>query len=210
LKGEGVLGGMMDLREHFGIWDQCGNTRFFQKQNPWSEIYLNPLDGVLVVARRELGPGDQADPQTGLPLPHADPRYTLVIREAERVESEAVQKAFAANQPWVKKAVEKFFYYRAIGWALDVIREHTKQKPLPGDRDLGNFLRLYKSGAGNREAYLREGSTGGKDEPFLEEALEAILRTMTSMEGIIADYGRGLSQADLDEALADRGILECA
>lgn len=198
--GEGVtkrsrLGGtgIFDLRKHFGIWDQCGNTRFFKKQNQWSEIYLNPLDGLLVAARRDL---------------EGEPRYTLVVKDARKAEDAEVAKAFTVNQPWVKRVVEEFFYHKALGWALDAIKKFTGREPMPGDRELGNFLLFYKSGGADREKYLREGGSG--EEPFLEEALEGILRTMTSMDGIIVDYGRNLSQGDLDEALAEFGILECA
>lgn len=182
---------MIDLREHFGIWDQCGNTRFFKKENPWSEIYLNPLNGVLVAGRRNK-------------LEREDPRYELVVRDAQKAEEHAIEKAYAANQPWVERAVKKFFYYQAIGWAVDAIREHTGADPILGDRDLRNFLNIYKAGG---ERYRKEGHSG--EDPSLEEALEAILRMITSMTGITVDYGRNLSQADLDEALADRGILEC-
>jgi hypothetical protein len=190
-EGEGVLGGMIDLREHFGIWDQCGNTRFFRKENPWSEIYLNPLDGVLVVARRNKWERE-------------DPRYQFVVRDAQKAEEGEIEKAYASNQPWVEQAVKRFFYFQTLGWALDAIREDTGAEPVPGDRDLGNFLRFYKAGG---ERYRKEGH-GGEDPP-LEEALEAILRAITSMSGVTVDYGRNLSQADLDEALADRGVLEC-
>lgn len=200
--GRSRLGGVgeFDLRKHFGIWDQCGNTRFFRKQNPWSEIYLNPLDGVLVEAHDET---------KVLPPPHRDVRYTLVVKDAKKAEDSEVKRAFASNQPWVERAVNHFFYSKAWGWALDAIREYTGKEPIPGDRELGNFLRFYKSGAGDREKYLKEGGSGPLEEPFLEEALEAILRTMNSMEGITVDYGRNLSQADFDDALADLGILEC-
>lgn len=190
------LGALIDLREHFGIWDQCGNTRFFRKENPWSEIYLNPLDGVLVAAGRDQLEGD--------------PRYTLVVRDARKAGEDQIEKAFAANAPtpWVERAVKQFFYYRAIGWALDAIKQFAGSEPIPGDRELGNFLRLYKAGG---EPYRKEGSPRAVgEEPFLEEALEAILRMMNSMDRITVDYGRNLSQADLDEALAEHGILECA
>lgn len=181
---------MIDLREHFGVWDQCGNTRFFQKQNPWSEIYLNPLDGLLIAAHRDKLEGE--------------PRYTLVVRDARRAGEDAVEKAYTANQPWVERAVKQFFYLQAMGWALNAIRKHTGADPIAGDLDLRNFLNLYKAGG---ERYQKEGRSG--EEPSLEEALEAILRMMNSMDGIIVDYGRDLSKVDLDEALADLGILEC-
>jgi hypothetical protein len=191
-----LAGGPFDLREHFGIWDHCGNTRFFKKQNKWSEIYLNPLDGLLIAAHRDRLEGE--------------PSYTFVVRDARKAENDEVKKAFRANEPWVKRAVEKFFYHQALGWALDAIKEHAGRPPMPGDRDLGNFLEFYKSGAGDREKYLNEGGSGDLNVPFLEETLEAILRTMGSMDGITVDYGRGLSQTDLDEALGSFGILECA
>ena len=190
---------MFDLREHFGIWDQCGNTRFFKKKNAWSEIYLNPLDGVLVAAHDET----KASHRSG------EPRYTFVLKDATKADDAEVKRAFKSNEPWVERAVMQFFYSKALGWALDAIKQHTGMQPLPGDRDLGNFLRFYKSGAGDREKYLREGGLGSLDEPFLEEVLEGILRTMGSMERITVDYGRNLSKADLDEALAELGILEC-
>jgi hypothetical protein len=185
------LSGMIDLREHFGIWNRCGNTRFFKKENPWSEIYLNPLDGVLVAAHRNK-------------LDREDPRYVLVVRDAQKAKEDTIEKAYATNYPWVKRAVKRFFYFQATGWALDAIKEHAGTEPIPGDRDLGNFLRFYKAGG---ERYLKEGHSG--EEPSLEEALEGILRTITSMNEITVDYGRNLSQADLEEALAHWGILEC-
>lgn len=191
---------MIDLRQHFGIWDQCGNTRFFKKRNEWSEIYLNPIDGVLVAARDET---------KILPGPRQEPRYTLVVKDAAKGDDADVKRAFAANEPWVEQAVDRFFYNKALGWALDAIKKHYGREPMPGDRDLGNFLAFYKSGAGEREKYLREGGTGPIETPFLEEALEGILRTMNSMEKITIDYGRNLSQADLEGALAEHGILEC-
>jgi len=133
------------------------------------------------------------------------PRYTLVVRDAQKAEEGVTEKAYAANQPWVARAVKRFFYFMAMGWALDAVREHTGADPLPGDREMGNFLRLYKAGG---ERYRKEGRSG--EEPSLEEALEGVLRTVTSMGGVTVDYGQNLSQADLDEALAEFGILECA
>jgi len=182
---------VIDLREHFGIWDRCGNTRFFKKQNPWSDTYLNPIDGLLVSARRDSMRGD--------------PRYTLVVKDATKAEDKQVKRAFEANEPWVQKAVEKFFYLKGMGWAIDAIRRHGGAEPVPGDADLYHFLSFYKSGG---ERYRNEGGSGGTD-LMLEEVLEAILRTMGSLEKITVDYGRNLTQEDLDEALGQYGILEC-
>ena len=189
-----------DLRKEFGIWKQCGNTRFFKKENQWSEIYLNPIDGLLVAGRDET---------KVLPPPRRDPRYTLVVMDARKAEDSEVKKAFAANQPWVERAVLDFFYYKAMGWALDYIKERFGRESIPGDRTLGNFLSFYKSGGGDREKYLNEGGVGSLEVPFLEETLEGILRTMNSMDRIVVDYGRNLSQADFEEALENLGILEC-
>jgi hypothetical protein len=197
---------LIDLREHFGIWDRCGNSRFFKKQSPSSMIYLNPLDGVLVSAHKEVVPGSTV-------------RYTLIVRDASKASKEDIEKAYEANSPWVQNAVKQFFYYQAIGWALDAIKEHTGKDPLPGDKDMGNFLTLYQAGG---ESYRKEGGRDYQqfvwegsvlkdlgDVPLLEEALEAILRTVSVMKSTVVDYGRGLSEADVEDALAERGILEC-
>jgi len=200
---------LFDLREHFGIWDRCGNSRFFKKQSKTSRIYLNPLDGVLVSAHEEHhGPG-YSGPKT----------YTLIVREAKRASDEEVAKSYERNQPWVEQALKQFFYYQAMGWALDAIREVTGQRQLPGDRDMGNFLNFYKSGGekyrkeGGRdyEQFYWEGSTlkDRGDQPMLEEVLEAILRTVSEMKSTIVDYGRSISEADVEEALGSLGILEC-
>jgi hypothetical protein len=176
---------LFDLREHFGIWDRCGNSRFFKKQSSYSKIYLNPLDGVLVSAHEDHhGPG-YSGPKT----------YTLIVRDGKKASDEEVVKSYERNYRWVQKALKQFFYYKAMGWALNAIKEYTGQTQLPGDKDMGNFLNFYKSGG---EAYRKEGGLDYKqfywegsvlkdrgDLPLLEEALEAILRTVSEMEGII-------------------------
>lgn len=200
------MSSLIDLREHFGIWDRCGNSRFFRKQAPSSKIYLNPLDGVLVSAHKEHVSGGIIS-------------YTLVVRDGGKATQGDIEKAYEANYPWVQNAVKKFFYYQALGWALNAIRDFTGKDPLPGDKDMGNFLRLYQSGG---EKYRKEGGRDYQqfvwegsvlkdrgDIPLLEEALEAIYRTVNEMKSTIVDYGRGLSEADVDEALAERGVLEC-
>jgi hypothetical protein len=185
------LGGMFDLREHFGLWDHCGNTRFFKKRNSHSEIYLNPIDGILVSAHRN-------------PVKSEEPRYTFVVKDARRAEDKDVEEAFARNYPWVQKAVEQFFYSKAMGWVIKALRERRGER-LPGDPDLFLFLSFYKPGG---ERYEKEGGSA-ETEMMLEEVLQAILTTMGSMDRITVDYGRDLSQEDLDEALGHFGILEC-
>lgn len=189
----------LDLRKHFGIWTRCGNTRFFKKSDQWGEVYLNPLDGITVSARDESKISQDKEP-----------RYTFVVKNAEKASDGEVIKAFKSNQPWVERAVNQFFYMQALGWSLDEIKERRGIEPIPGDKDLGNFIRFYQSGAGDRQKYLEHGGSGPLDVPFLEETLAAILITINSMDGTTVDYGRNLSQSDLDEALAELGILECA
>lgn len=200
------MSSMFDLREHFGIWDRCGNSRFFKKQSPSSKIYLNPLDGVLVAAHKEAVPGGAVS-------------YTLVVRDAEKASKEDIGKAYEVNSPWVQRAVKDFFYNQAMGWILDALKEFNGKDPLPGDKDMGNFLSLYQAGG---ESYRKEGGRDYQqfvwegsilkdrgDVPLLEETLEAILRTVSVIKSTVVDYGRGLSEADVDEALAELGILEC-
>jgi hypothetical protein len=197
---------MIDLREHFGIWNRCGNTRFFQKESPSSKIYLNPLDGLLVSAH-------------GARLPSGEVRYTFVVRDASKAADGDIEKAYQANYPWVQKAVKQFFYFKAVGWALDAIRDHTGQTPLPGDKDMGNFLSLYEPGGkryreeGSRDyqQFVWEGSVlkDRGERLFLEETLQAIYITISGMQSTIDDYGRNLSEADIQGELEKFGILEC-
>lgn len=186
---------LIDLREHFGIWDRCGNSRFFIKNpaNPWAKIFLNPLDGMLATVHRY---------SEDVPL------YELIVRDAKKASDEELKSSFEINKPfpWIERAVRRFFYYQAIGWALDAIREHAGKDPLPGDKDMGNFLAHYEAGG---EHYRQEGGSSPGDKPMLEETLQAILRTVTDTKGTISDYGRGLSEQDMEEALAHLGILEC-
>lgn len=186
---------LIDLREHFGIWERCGNSRFFQKnpENPWELAYLNPLDGTLVSARRTS-------------MLDQEPRYDLVVRDAKKVGDKAVAETFSPDTPWVKRVVKAFFYHKALGWALDAIKRYGGQKPEPGDRDMRNFLNFYQKGG---KRYQEEGGSPEGDKPMLEETLEGVLRTISSLEGAIADYGRDLSREDLESALSDLGILEC-
>lgn len=189
------MSSLIDLRDHFGIWERCGNTRFFRKNpdNLWHVFYLNPLDGILVAFRRTS-------------MLDQEPRYDLYVRNAQRAPDKEVKKTFKSNQPWVKNAVNQFFYYKAMGWALDAIREIAKRPQPPGDRDMQNFLEFYQEGG---KRYREEGGSPAGDKPMLEETLEAVLRTIAILEGSIADHGRNLLPEDVDDALADLGIIEC-
>jgi len=203
------MSGLIDLREHFGIWDRCGNTRFFQKEGRGgSKLFLNALDGLRVSANPTRYPDGRVT-------------YTLIVQDASKAVDGDIEKSYEQNSPypWIQRAVKRFFYLKAIGWALDAVKEYTGQAPLPGDKDMGNFLRLYQSGG---EKYRKEGGRDYEqfywegsvlkdrgDVPLLEEALEAISRTIGGMRSTIVDYGTGLSEADVEEALAERGILEC-
>jgi hypothetical protein len=185
----------MDLREHFGIWKRCGNTRFFQKEGRGSKLFLNALDGVRV----------SANPTR---YPDGTVRYTLIVQDASKAARGDIEKAYEQNAPypWIQRAVKRFFYLQALGWAADALKEHFGKDPIPGDKDMGNFLRLYEPGG---KRYLEEGGSPESGKPMLEETLEAISRTIAGMKSTIVDYGKDLSEADVEEALAERGILEC-
>lgn len=187
------MSSLIDLREHFGIWKRCGNTRFFQKEGEWAKLFLNPIDGFRISAS---------------PMRYPDGRvtYTLLVQDAREAADGDIDKAYAENYPWVQRAVKQFFHYKAIGWALNAIKDYYGQAPLPGDKAMGNFLNLYEPGG---KRYLEEGGSPESDKPMLEEALEAINRTIAGMKSTIVDYGHDLSEEDVQEALEDRGILEC-
>lgn len=199
----------VDLRDHFGIWERCGNTRFFRKDpdNPWRIVYLNPLDGILVILRKtSLAPHVSADePILPWRQPKEEPHYELIVKNASRAREGAVEEVHRRTQPWVKRAVQDFFRFQMMGWAAEAILEHHG-KPTPGDPDIRHMLKIYRPGG---QRYLREGRSPEGDEPFLEEMLEAVFRTVGQLESATVDYGRNLSQADAAEALAELGILEC-
>lgn len=184
----------IDLRDHFGIWERCGNTRFFRKdpENPWRIVYLNPLDGILAILRTRS-------------FPPEEPRYELVVKDASKAPENAVEEVHRHTQPWVKRAVRDFFNLQVLGWAVEAILEHGG-KPTAGDPDIRHLLKIYQAGG---ERYRREGRSPEGDRPLLEEMLEGVFRTVARLEGATVDYGRNLSQADAADALAELGILEC-
>jgi hypothetical protein len=186
---------LIDLREHFGIWKRCGNSRFFQKEGRGSKLFLNAIDGVRI----------SANPTH---YPDGTVRYTLIVQDASKAADGDIEKAYEENRPypWIERAVKRFFYYQALGWAADALKEHFGKVPLPGDKDMGNFLAMYEPGG---KRYLEEGGSSGSDKPMLEETLEAINRTIANMKSTIVDFGKGLSEEDLQEAFSERGILEC-
>jgi hypothetical protein len=189
---------LIDLRKYFGIWKRCGNTRFFMKDtnNPRIRIFLNPLDGVVITILRPL---------------LDKPLYDITVRDAEKADNEDIAKTFKDNAPfpWIERAVKRFFYHQALGWALDALREYTGKDPLPGDKDMGNFLSLYVAGGSHYESEGGLPPGGDWDKPLLEETLQAVLTTITGTPKTIVDVGKNLSDADVEEALAERGILEC-
>ncbi len=186
---------LFDLRQHFGIWKRCGNTRFFQKNpdNPWGKIFLNPLDGILVSAHRR-SPLDQ------------EPRYDLVVRNAKKASNEEVQQTFSTDTPWIRRAVHTFFYLQSLGWASEFIKRFTGQPKTQGDPEVRNMLKIYHF---RHYKYLKEGSSPDDDRPMLEEALAAILATIAALPKTIVNYGRNLSEEDLEYAFAELGIMEC-
>ena len=130
------------------------------------------------------------------------------MRDAMKAPDEEVLESFKVNKayPWIERAVKRFFHYQVFGWAADAVSEHFGRDPLPGDKDMGNLLAFYEAGG---KRYLEEGALPLGDRPMLEETLEAVRLTLMNTKGTISDYGRRLSKQDIEEALAQLGILEC-
>lgn len=187
---------MIDLRKHFGIWKRCGNTRFFRKdpENPWRITYVNPLDGVLVEARRENAELS------------SEPRWTLVVRDGIRIDEKAAAEVAAGLPRWINRAVVQFFTNRAYGWVQHELLRRAGRDPVGGDEDLRFFVKVYRPSG---PKYHQTGSSSDLGDPALEELLEGIYRILSLSVKATADYGRGLSSADVEEALAQHGLLEC-
>lgn len=182
-----------DLREHYGIWDRCGNTRFWKKrvESQASFLFINPFDGLMVSA-------------TPYPGYHGQPieAYRVVVRNGMECGQEKMTQAYERNQPWVKRAVTRFFESLMYGVAVEVMEKHY-HKERPVDYAVEYFLKTYKE---QDEKYKNEGS--GFQEPAREEALEGILKVLNIMDNITTG-NKIVLKDELDEALAEQGILEC-
>ena len=75
---------LIDLREHFGVWERCGNTRFWRKVD-WREgyapftqhLFINPVDGVMIYAHDH---------------PHAGgPALSVTVRDGRKAEDQDVR-----------------------------------------------------------------------------------------------------------------------
>lgn len=186
---------LIDLRDYFGIWDRCGNTRYFVEKSRFSEVYLNPLDGHLIAIQ-------------ATPMPNNTLSYSITVHDAKKVGQKQLAQTFenTAPMPWIERSVRNFFYRQAMGWAIEAIKGYAGKDPTPGDKDMSYFLQFYEH---SNPRYREEGNAPESDKPMLEETLQAIKIVIAQTQGTIADYGRGLTREQVDEAIADYGILEC-
>lgn len=181
------MSALIDLREHFGLWDRCGNTRFWKQESDWLDIYVNPIDGLLIIAGEAPGSGGRGS--------------RVLVKDAKLAEEEPLQRVFAAEPPWVKKAIRDFFMTRAYGWVAKTIKEYSQGR-LTVDHEVVWFLSTYKDAGA---AYRLHGS----GDPLREELFMAVKKTLAALDGITR-VDKVILKEELEEFLGEYGLLECA
>ena len=93
---------LIDLRDHFGIWEHCGNSKWWRRvpwnrRNPDSErVYVNPIDGLMISAYEYPQVPGQAwrvtvrDGQKASDLDEAIDALDNIINDIDRLDFESV------------------------------------------------------------------------------------------------------------------------
>lgn len=173
---------LIDLREHFGVWERCGNTSFWrelQKQTS-SRSLVNPVDGAMISAHDH---------------PYVDgPALQLVVRDASNVDEQDVLQAYDLNYPWVKRTMSDFFTgLMAVQIGL------TKETPQ------SFFVKYYA----DQTKQFKETGEGHSDKVGKDELLEAAKRVLLSLGDKAVVLRKVILRDDWDEFLESYGILEC-
>jgi hypothetical protein len=178
---------LIDLREHFGVWERCGNTRFWRVVN-WREtvypfsrhLFLNPIDGVMIYAHDY--------PEAG------GPALEVTVRDGGLASGEDLQKVYPRMERWIGNAL------RGLLTEFLMIRIGLlKGTPL------SFFLKKYKD---QTEHFTQTGE--GHQNPGKDEVLAATKAALGGLgEKTLAVLHKVILKEEWDEFLADYGILEC-
>ncbi len=176
------LGMDIDLREHFGLWGRCRNTKFWKEleQPEYRSVFVNPIDGMMISV---------------MDHPHVGgPARRVIVHDGRTVEHGDVLHAFENNYPWVEKVMVEFFTGLTmirIGLASITPEEF--------------FERYYE----DQTPKYKETGKGHSEKTGKDEVLEATKRVLGALErkGIVLD--KIILRDELDEFLEGYGILEC-
>ncbi len=173
---------LIDLREHFGIWERCGNTRFWVEMGlpDYRHVFVNPADGIMITVQDYPAPGG--------------PAFQVLVRDASELDEEEITPAYKKNYPWVKQVLSEFFaglMYTRVG-----LIKHTPQS---------FFVKYYK----DQTRKYEETGKGHSKETGKDELLEAVKRLLGSLEERALILKKVILREELDEFLEGYGIIEC-
>lgn len=179
---------LVDLREHFGVWERCGNTPFWRMVN-WREtvfpytrhLFLNPIDGIMIYAHDY--------PQAG------GPALQVTVRSGQNVTGEDVQEAYKLTPPWVKGVLGGFLTM------LVLVRIGLLQNLTP----LSFFLKTYK----DQSKHFIETGEGDYQTPGKDELLAAVKSTLGALGDKVLALNKVILKEEWDEFLEGYGIIEC-
>jgi len=175
---------LIDLREHYGVWDRCGNTKFWALSGPVRRptpnvTFVNPIDGVMIQAYEH--------PKVG------GPAFHVVVTNGQMAEEDLVREAYGRlPAPWMKKVLEEFFAF------LLIVRGHGKD-------ELRGFLSIYSA----QDDRYREEGRGFTERFAREEVLMAVKGLLGALERKVVSVDRVILKEDLEDFLGEYGILEC-
>lgn len=176
---------LIDLREHFGIWERCGNTSFWRRQDLGAgafAFFVNPLNGISIYAHEH--------PQVG------GPALMVTARSSENIPEDTFGKVFdnqLSHAPWIKRVVDRFFGAMAL-ISLGIWK----------DTPLSYFLTAYKD---QTEHYIKTGE--GHEQVGKDELLTATQKVLGALGTDAVKVHKIILKDEWDEFLEQFGILEC-
>jgi hypothetical protein len=176
---------LIDLREHFRIWERCGNTSFWRMKDMGRgafAFFVDPIHGKSIYAHEH--------PQVG------GPALAVTVRDASNSSDGDLTKVYDhfQDQPWVRRVLERFFTGATlISFGL------SKYKTV-----LDFFLKEYKD---QSEHYIQTGE--GYQDPGKDELLTATTKVLGSLGKESIALHKIILKDDWDDFLEGYGILEC-
>lgn len=172
----------VDLRKNYGVWDRCGNTRFWSYIPPegskpvFEHTYVNPFKGILIQFSEH---------------PPGSPAYYVLVSDSSLATDKHFLLASASLYLREKNVINEFF-------------ENLRTRKMSDEDEVRWFLKSYKA----QGARIEEG--GGVDQPSREEVLAAIASILGAIGSVSnTAVGKVILKDEIDEFLGDYGILEC-
>jgi hypothetical protein len=173
---------LIDLRQHFGLWERCRNTSFWRElgRSSSNRLLVNPMDGAMISAHDH---------------PYVDgPALQVVVRDASEIDEQDVVRAYEQNYPWVKNVLSDFFTGLAI-----LKTKLVKETPQ------SFFVKYYA----DQTRQYKETGEGHSDVTGKDEMLMATKKILASLGDRAVVLRKLILRDEWDEFLEGYGILEC-